>query len=97
MSVKKYPEKIDSILGSILNERGYLTICKEYDVMSQWKSIVGEKVATVTQCERVENNVLYVRVISAVWRQEIVYLKKLILKNISEKTNCTSIKDIVVF
>lgn len=97
MSKSKYPEKIDSILGSFLQERGYLSICKEYDVISQWKEIVGEKVARVTQCEKVENGVLYVRVTSSVWRNEIVYCKKFILNSIQKNTGCTTIKDIVVF
>jgi len=97
MSKNKYPEKIDSILGSFLQERGYLSICKEYDVIAQWKEIVGEKVAKVTQCERVENGVLYVRVTSSVWRNEIVYCKNYILNSIQKNTGCTTIKDIVVF
>jgi predicted nucleic acid-binding Zn ribbon protein len=97
MSKNKYPEKIDSIIGSFLQERGYLSICKEYDVIAQWKEIVGEKVAKVTQCEKVENGILYIRVISSVWRNEIVYCKSFILNSIKKNTGCTTIKDIVVF
>jgi predicted nucleic acid-binding Zn ribbon protein len=97
MTKKHYPEKIDSILGTFLQERGYLSICKEYDVISQWKEIVGEKVAKVTQCDKVENGTLYVRVTTAAWRNEIVYCKNFILDSIKKNTGCTSIKDIVVF
>jgi predicted nucleic acid-binding Zn ribbon protein len=92
-----YPEKIDTILDTFLQERGYLSICKEYDVIAQWKEIVGEKVSRVTQCEKVENGVLYVRVISSTWRNEIAYCKKFILDSIKKNTGCTSIKDIVIF
>lgn len=94
---KSYPEKIDSILAPFLQERGYLSICKEYDVIAQWKDIVGDKVAKVTQCDKVENGVLYVRVTTAAWRNEIVYCKNFILDSIKKNTGCTSIKDIVVF
>jgi hypothetical protein len=97
MSLKKYPEKIDSILDTVLQERGYLSICKEYDVISQWKDIVGDKVASVTQCDRIENGTLFIRVTSASWRQEIVYLKKLLLEKIRSKSDCKSIKNIVIF
>lgn len=97
MSKSRYPEKIESILGTFLQERGYLNICKEYDVISQWKEIVGDKVAKVTQCDKVENGVLYVRVTSSAWRNEIVYCKNFILDSIKKNTGCTSIKDIVVF
>ena len=60
-------EKLDSILGDILSNR-YLNVCKEYDVISQWKDIVGE-ISEVTVCNRVENGVLYVQVSSSAWRQ----------------------------
>ena len=56
MSIWKPPEKIDSILSDILSERGYLTICKEYDVVSRWKEVVGERISSVTECIRVENS-----------------------------------------
>jgi predicted nucleic acid-binding Zn ribbon protein len=97
--MKRYnqPKKIDSILGNILSNRGYLNVCKEFDVISQWKDIVGDKVSEVTVCNRVENGVLYVQVSSSVWRQELVYLKINIMKKIKENTNCTSIKDIVFY
>jgi hypothetical protein len=95
MSIWKSPEKIETILGDILSERGYLTICKEYDVVSHWKEIVGEKISKVTECSRVENGILYVKVFSAVWRQEIVYLKPQIMLQIKNQTDCTTITDIV--
>ncbi len=91
------PKKIDSILGDILSNRGYLNVCKEYDVISQWKNIVGEKISDVTVCSRVENGVLFVQVSSSAWRQELVFLKVKILQQIKEYTNCISIKDIVFY
>lgn len=97
MKRRTQPKKIDSILGDILSNRGYSTVCKEYDVISQWKNIVGEKISDVTVCNRVENGVLYVQVSSSAWRQELVYLKVKILQQIKENTNCISIKDIVFY
>lgn len=97
MKKRNQPKKIDSIVGDILSKRGYLNICKEYDVIAQWKDIVGEKISEVTICSRVENGVLYVQVNSSAWRQELVYLKAKILHQIKENTNCISIKDIVFF
>lgn len=91
------PKKIDSIVGNVLSQRGYLKICKEYDVITQWESIVGEKIADVTECSKVENGVLYVRVKNSSWRNELVYLKATIIKNIIIHTDCSSIKDIVFY
>ena len=97
MSIWNSPEKLESILGNVLSERGYLNICKEYEVVSRWKEIAGEKIAEVTECNRVEEGILYVRVSSAPWRQEIIYLKQQILIQIKNITGCDTIKDIVFF
>lgn len=91
------PKKIDSIVGNVLSQRGYLKVCREYDVISRWKEIVGERISDVTECSRVDNGVLYIKVNSSSWRQELVYLKEQILREIKDNTNCISIKDIVFF
>jgi len=93
----KTPQAIGSIIEAMLSERGYLNPCKEYDVVRRWPDLVGEKLAKVSECSRVENGVLYVRVASASWRQEISFIKYHILKTIKNETSCTSIRDVVFF
>ncbi len=97
MSTWKSPEKIDSIVDNILSERGYHTICKEYEAVSKWKDIVGSKISKFSICDRIEDGILYVKVSSASWRHELVYLKNQILKQIKKETGCTTIKDIVFY
>jgi predicted nucleic acid-binding Zn ribbon protein len=87
------PERVGSILEGILAERGYLSICKELPIQQRWPEIAGEQIAAVTVCDRVENGVVYVRVSSAPWRQELVYLKQQLLEKI--KKECMTISDIV--
>ncbi len=94
MKKRKEPEKISAILGSFLQDKGYASICKEYEVVAQWGSIAGERIANETECTRAENGKLYVKVFSASWRQELVYLKEQLLDSIRQKTGCTSIKEI---
>jgi predicted nucleic acid-binding Zn ribbon protein len=97
VSRKRAPETIGSIIDAVLGERGYLTPCRELDVVRRWPEIVGKKIAGVTECGRVENGVLYVRVASASWRQEICYIKSHILDTIKKETPCTSIRDVVFY
>jgi hypothetical protein len=91
------PEKIGSIVDSILGERGYLAVCKELGVVRAWPSIAGERLSQVTECTRAEHGTLYVRVTSASWRQEISFMKELLLSKIRSETGCMTIKDIVFF
>jgi predicted nucleic acid-binding Zn ribbon protein len=93
MTQRRYPQKIGSIVENFLSEYGYLTACKEQDVARQWPEIVGERVAAVSVCQRTERGVLYVRVTSAAWRHELVYMKGEILARVHQR--CDSIVDIV--
>jgi predicted nucleic acid-binding Zn ribbon protein len=89
------PEKIDSVLSSYLSKRGYYSYVKEYIAISHWKEIVGEEISSISKCIGIENNVLYVAIDSAPWRQEISFLKKDILNKIKFVSQCNTIKDIV--
>ena len=93
----KPPEHISAIVNSILSDRGYLAICREYDAVRKWPEIVGPRVAEATECTSVDNGVLRVRVFSAAWRQELSYMKQQILKSIRQTTSSTTIHDIVFY
>jgi len=98
MSAKsKEPQRIGQIMEEVLSEKGYLTFCKEYGILSKWPSIVDKKFAEASICERVENGIVYVKVSSAPWRQEAVYRKETLLKRIQKEFECPTIKDIVFY
>jgi predicted nucleic acid-binding Zn ribbon protein len=88
-------EKVGTILDSVLMDSGYLTVAREAAVAERWPEIAGKPLAAVTACERVENGVLYVRVSSAPWRQELAYLKQTLLDTVQKE--CATIRDIVFF
>jgi predicted nucleic acid-binding Zn ribbon protein len=94
---KSSPELLGSIIESVLSERGYLAPCRELGVVRAWPSLVGEKLAGATECTRVEQGVLYVRVASSPWRQELSFMKQCLLDKIKRETDCTTIKDIVFY
>jgi predicted nucleic acid-binding Zn ribbon protein len=94
---RKEPRLIGSLVDEILAESGYLTICREYDVVRKWPSVAGGRFAEMTTCERVENGILYVKVLSAPWRQEAVYRKADLLDRIRKELGCPTIKDIVFY
>jgi predicted nucleic acid-binding Zn ribbon protein len=76
---------------------GYKTVCKEWEVVDRWKEIMFGRIAEITECSRVEDGVLYVRVESASWRQDISYLKEQIKAAILRVTGCDTIKEIVFY
>ena len=92
---KRQPEKLAGIMKSVLSNRGYLSACYEGQIPHRWPDIVGERIANVSKCKGVENGILYVRVPSASWRQEISFFKEEILKKIRTETQCETVSDIV--
>jgi predicted nucleic acid-binding Zn ribbon protein len=95
VSKTRQPQKLGLIMESFLQQRGYLSVFRENQIPQRWAEIVGDKMAAESSCEGVENGILYVRVPSSAWRQEIAFLKARILSEIRSRTGCTSIKDIV--
>ncbi|MDR0331258.1 MAG: DUF721 domain-containing protein [Chitinispirillales bacterium] len=91
------PSSIGDVLGPFLKDKGYDTVCKEWEVVANWDQIVSGRIAEVTECERVEDGALYVRVASAPWRQELSHLKEPIKAAIARVTGCDSIRDIVFY
>jgi len=87
------PERIGSLVESLLAERGYLAICREQDILRRWKELAGERIAAVTECVAVERGVVHVRVQSAPWRNELVYLKPMLLARV--RAQCETIRDII--
>jgi predicted nucleic acid-binding Zn ribbon protein len=93
----KPPRKLGDIISSILSERGYLVPCLEIEVVGKWPSIVGETIARVTQCTEARDGLLYVKVSSSAWRQELMFVKQEILKKIKQTTRCSTIRDILFY
>lgn len=92
---KSHPDKIGDIVEKVLSARGYLTEFQEWTIHEKWMEIVGEKLAAESECRGVENGILYIRVKSASWRQEMSFFKQAIMEKILKHTKCRSIKDIV--
>ena len=85
--LKKAIEKAINIVGikSALDQEAAVT---------QWDTVVGEVVSSVTKAEKVESGTLFVRVDTSVWRQELHMQKKEIINKINKKIGTKAIGDI---
>jgi predicted nucleic acid-binding Zn ribbon protein len=91
------PQRIGKIMEGLLSEKGLLTYCKEYSIIKKWPHIVDNSMAKNSSCERVEKGIVYVKISSAPWRQEALYMKEKLLKRIREELGCPTVKDIVFY
>jgi predicted nucleic acid-binding Zn ribbon protein len=90
MSTKSIGESIQSLFKQL----GHEDKIKQYQVIQEWKKIVGEEISQVARPERIQDKSLIVRVASMSWRTELQMQKRQILQKIRDKVGDNVIVDI---
>lgn len=88
------PQSLGSVIDALLRQLGIQTKLKQYDIVDVWGSIVGAQIASVTSIDKIEKNVLVVKVTAAPWRTELTFRRSEILDKIHAAMNSDAIKDI---
>lgn len=68
----------------------------EMRIIESWKSIVGGFIAAHTLDLRITKGILYVKVDADSLRNELMYSKSILLRNINRTTGTNLLKDIVL-
>ena len=77
------PESLSNILNKALGSHQLRKKAAEYAAFPYWQQIVGEEIAKVAIPEKiVRGRILHVRVVDAVWAQELSLMKKSIIDGI---------------
>jgi predicted nucleic acid-binding Zn ribbon protein len=88
------PQSLGSVIDALVRQLGIQTKLKQYDIVDVWGSIVGAQIESVTSIDKIEKNVLVVKVTAAPWRTELTFRKSEILDKIHAAMNSDAIKDI---
>jgi predicted nucleic acid-binding Zn ribbon protein len=89
-------EQLGDILRLTLKEFGIEKPIKQYEVLWVWPQVVGEKIASVTEPRNIVNGKLFIKVKNAAWRNELVFLKKVLIEKLNQKTGSHLVKDIIM-
>ena len=73
-------------------ENGY----EEMKVLESWRSVVGDFISAHTLDLRIVKRVLYVKVDVDSLRNELLYSKSILLKNLNKAAGVDILKDIVI-
>jgi predicted nucleic acid-binding Zn ribbon protein len=90
----KRPQSLTTVLHDALREFGLDKKAQTYGVLLAWPEIVGEKVAAMTQAERLERGVLQVRVASPVWKYELKLREREIMQKIDSQFGAGHVRSI---
>jgi predicted nucleic acid-binding Zn ribbon protein len=88
------PEQLGVALQHLVDRLGIAKTLRQYDVLTSWESIVGEKIAHVTKAQRIENGILYVSVQTAPWRAELAMKRVEIMEKINQRFGGKIVKDV---
>jgi len=88
---------IADALKSLIKSLGIEDQVQKNQILMLWPSVVGKKVAEVSQAKKVEHNILFVKVTHDSWRQELLFLKKNIIDKLNKKVGKEIIKDIRLY
>jgi predicted nucleic acid-binding Zn ribbon protein len=88
------PVSLQNVISEVLKEFGLDKKARQYQPLTDWPRLVGEKIAGATVAEKLEKGVLTVRVKNAVWRHELSMQKASILEKIATELGSGLVRDI---
>ena len=89
------PKQISGVLDSVIQNLGIGQRLKKAEAVDKWSDVVGEQIGKVTKPLRVEGETLIVHVTSAVWRNELIFLKRELIAKVNKAVGQNIIKEII--
>ncbi len=89
------PVSFGSSVSRILESLGLTKRLRQYEVLDRWPSIVGERIAAAAEAVRIDEGKLFVHVKSAAWRNELIFLKRDLLRKINAAMGQEIVTDII--
>ena len=87
-------EQLKKILKKAIEKSGFKNAILQENAVSMWPDIVGGNISKISKATSVEKGVLFVKVESATWKQELYMQKNEIINRINKKIGSKAIKEI---
>lgn len=88
------PQRVGSVLKAILDRLPLRERLREYALWPHWQDTVGATIAKHARPVRIRRGVLCVAVDSAVWMQELQFLKESIRSQLNVRVGSDVVSDI---
>ena len=87
-------EQLKKILKKTIEKSGFKNAILQENAVSMWPHVVGKNISKISKAIDVDKGVLFIKVESATWRQELHMQKKEIINKINKKIGSKAIKEI---
>jgi len=92
--VGREPQRVGLILEKALKNMSLDRKLKEHEIWNVWNSVAGEHVARHAQPEFMRNGILFVRVSTSPWMQQLSYMGKGITEALNERLGAPIVEEI---
>ncbi len=87
-------KRLDEIIKEFTKEESVSSRLRAYQVVGEWEKIVGPLISRNTEISRIENGILFVKASNSTWRNELVFMKPVIMRKIRESYPDSGVGDI---
>ena len=86
---------LGKLIFGLLNDFGIKEQVLGCQALSFWPEVVGKKIAIITEAERYSDGKIIVRVSNDAWRNELLFYKHDIVKDLNRRIGSETVKDIM--
>lgn len=86
--------ELGQIIKQVLEKRKMWRQYRQYLIIDQWDQLVGERIAAVTSAQRMDRQVLWVRVSDSTWAYHLTLLKPQLIEKLNQYAGETIVDDI---
>ena len=87
-------EQLKKVLQKTIERSGFENAILQEKAVSIWPDVVGKNISKISKATSVNKGVLFVKVESATWKQELYMQKNEIINKINKKIGSKAIKEI---
>jgi len=88
---------LSQALRELIKDLGIENEVIHHQAVQLWPEVVGKRIATISHAERIDGNVLFVKVQNDSWRNELVFLKKDIMERLNKRIGKKVVTDIRLY
>ncbi len=88
---------LEQAIKSLIKDLGIETQLLENQVLNIWSIVVGKRISEISKAEKVENKILFIKVLNSSWRNELLYHKRNIIDKLNKKIGKKVVDDIKLF
>ena len=87
-------EQLKKVLKKTIENSGFKNAILQENAVSAWSDVVGKNISEISKATSVDRGVLFIKVESAAWKQELYMQKNEIINKINKKIGSKAIKEI---